>query len=294
MEHLREIHKIGIKKFEYNENLAIAGKCMAGLRILLILSGCGVLEIDEQHYMIESSAAVLIPSNQSYLIRKDAHSMVGLEIDLPTTIYEYFEVRDFRQAMQWIMKNANGKPLNVDKRVEKYMHILMDELEDTCSYNRLNLIEIIIMELLRVNNKNADVLEETVQIEVKVSQLIKNIVKYINENYNKDIHLSNIAKEFWVNPSYLSREFKNKLGVTITNFILERKIYAAQSLLLTTDEQVSEIARIVGFKSIAYFNVVFKRINGVAPSEFRKKKRTDVGTFVNLPKAVVKEGNYEN
>ena len=173
-------------------------------------------------------------------------------------------------------------PISVNRRVEKLVSILVYEIPHKCYYYRLNLIELIIMELLRASDKNIDVLHEVDQSEVKLSQILKSVVEYINENYNKNIHLSSIANKFWVNPSYLSREFKNKLGITMTNFILERKIYAAKNLLLTTNARVGEIAEMVGFKSIAYFGVVFKRVVGLAPNEFRKKKLN-----------VVEESRYE-
>ena len=105
------------------------------------------------------------------------------------------------------------------------------------------------------------------------SQLIKGVISYINENYMENIHLGSIAKKFWVSPSYLSRQFREKLGLTITLFIMEHRIYIAKKLLLTTDAQIAEIADKVGFNSVAYFNTVFKRIAGVSPREYRSQMK---------------------
>ena len=76
-----------------------------------------------------------------------------------------------------------------------------------------------------------------------------------------------------MSPSYLSRQFKSKVGINITRFITERRIQAAQRLLITSDLDISEIADQLGFKSANYFYTVFKKIHGMSPREYRKKDR---------------------
>ena len=89
----------------------------------------------------------------------------------------------------------------------------------------------------------------------------------------EDIHLDTIAKKFWVSPSYLSRKFKEKLGLNISRFIMERRVYIAQKLLLITELRVAEISKRIGYKDAAYFNTVFRKLTGISPGEYRNQKR---------------------
>lgn len=106
-----------------------------------------------------------------------------------------------------------------------------------------------------------------------ISRLIKNIIQYINHNFKEDITLSKIAREFWLNPSYLSRQFKVNVGVNITEFITGRRLEYAKAQLAASDASISEIALNAGFNNISYFNTVFKRRLGVSPRQYRKEQR---------------------
>ena len=110
MEYLHENYKIEIEKFECNTASPIVGKRMAALRILFFTTGSGVLDIEGQNHVFESPAAVVIPSNQTFLISTGAYHNAGLEIVLPINIYEHFEARGFLQGMRWLIDNADCIP----------------------------------------------------------------------------------------------------------------------------------------------------------------------------------------
>lgn len=103
-----------------------------------------------------------------------------------------------------------------------------------------------------------------------LSDNIAAIVDYIGENYHEQISLSHIARQFWINPSQLSRNFKREIGVNITEFIRATRMYYAKELLIKTSKNVSEIGFDVGYNNTAYFNTVFLQETGVSPSAFRQ------------------------
>lgn len=107
----------------------------------------------------------------------------------------------------------------------------------------------------------------------ELSLLIKKAIQYIDQNYAEDISLEQIAGVLWVNPSYLSRQFKINVGISFTEFISRKRTYMAKSLLVNSDRTVADIALAVGFRNIPYFNSVFKRDTGLSPRQFRRKHR---------------------
>src|SRR5699024_3100589 len=71
------------------------------------------------------------------------------------------------------------------------------------------------------------------------NKLIKNVVEYINQNYKQPLTLDILAKKFFVNNSYLSREFSKKMNISLIKYIKKVKIYSL-SRELRSEEQTSE------------------------------------------------------
>ena len=133
-------------------------------------------------------------------------------------------------------------------------------------------MELLLIELCRMLGGGAEGGKEK-SGETERSQLIKNVITYINEHYQEDIRLSSLARQVWVSPSYLSRQFKSKVGVNIIQFITQRRLQAAQRLLITSDLNIGEISSRLGFKSGNYFYTVFKKSYGISPREYRRRDR---------------------
>lgn len=96
------------------------------------------------------------------------------------------------------------------------------------------------------------------------------IVEYIEKNY-ANIRPSDVASFSSYNQSYLSKMFKENIGVTITEYINNKRVESAIQLLQDTDLPIEKICYIVGFKEKKYFYKCFKKITGVTPSVMRKK-----------------------
>jgi len=102
--------------------------------------------------------------------------------------------------------------------------------------------------------------------------LIGSILCYITENYNQDLSLKSISKNFYVNPSYLGQQFKKEVGETFNEYLSKIRIENAKKLLKITDLKVYQIAEKVGFKDIRYFYKVYKKCTGDQPSTIRAAK----------------------
>lgn len=94
--------------------------------------------------------------------------------------------------------------------------------------------------------------------------------QYISENYARDISLDELARHVFLSPYYLSRVFSEEAGASITDYLKKVRMNKAQSLLMSTDKSILEIAMAVGYKDPNYFSRVFKSITGKAPHQYRK------------------------
>lgn len=98
------------------------------------------------------------------------------------------------------------------------------------------------------------------------------IVSYIDKNLDKEITRENLAELVYLTPDYISKLFRRKTGMSFGEYIQRRKIQEAQNLLENTDMSIGDVALCVGFSSFSYFSKTFKKITGMTPGDFRKKR----------------------
>lgn len=106
----------------------------------------------------------------------------------------------------------------------------------------------------------------------KPNKLVEQTLKYIDDNFQSiDLSLKTIAKQLYVNDSYLSRIFKQQKGECITEYITKKRIEKSIFLLNTTDLKVYEIADKVGIADPHYFSICFKKYVGKTIKEFKNQ-----------------------
>ena len=100
---------------------------------------------------------------------------------------------------------------------------------------------------------------------------ISNVKAFIDHNFTEKITLEIVAKQFNVNKSYLLRLFKENTGLTVNNYILQKRILLAKTELRFTNKTLDLIAEECGFECANYFIRSFKKIEGLTPGEYRKR-----------------------
>lgn len=112
-----------------------------------------------------------------------------------------------------------------------------------------------------------DIISKNVNVE---EERIKEILEYINSNYNKALDLGNISKVFNFNYYYLSFYFNNHCKEGFSEYLNKVRIEKACDLLKENKYYVSEISSMVGYSDHSYFCRVFKKITGYTPSSYRR------------------------
>lgn len=102
-----------------------------------------------------------------------------------------------------------------------------------------------------------------------VSLPVKRSLKYIHDNYHRDLSLEVIAGKININPSHLSRIFKKQIGEPVTKYINRVRIEKAKELLAFSGMLAYEAALATGYNDPTYFSHVFKKITGLSPKEFK-------------------------
>lgn len=95
-------------------------------------------------------------------------------------------------------------------------------------------------------------------------------IRYITASYYKEISIYDIADTYGLNAKYIGRLFKEQTGESFNTYLNRVRIHHAKQLLSGTRAQIIEIAFECGYNNVTYFNRIFKKLQGVTPSQYRQ------------------------
>jgi AraC-like DNA-binding protein len=113
-------------------------------------------------------------------------------------------------------------------------------------------------------------------------KIVQKLITYVENHYMEELSMDRLAGALHLNKHYLARTFREITGVTVFNYLFQRRINEAKILfLLERDASVTEICYRVGFKSLPHFCRLFKQMVNETPEHFRR-------SLEDVPKAKVR------
>ncbi|MGE7110596.1 AraC family transcriptional regulator [Lysinibacillus sp. NPDC047702] len=110
-------------------------------------------------------------------------------------------------------------------------------------------------------------------VEIQKWSISAQIKAYIEENYAQPLTLESMGKALSYSPSHLSIQFKQQLGCSPIEYLIQHRIDKATILLVKTDASLREIAMSVGYSDVYYFSRLFKKRVGISPTQFRQREQ---------------------
>lgn len=155
-----------------------------------------------------------------------------------------------------------GKP---DAKYEYYFNEIINEL----LYRKIHFMDfsaLLMHELLLCISRNRNMEKNSPKKTVSYMEQVLNI---LDQNYQQIINFADLAKEFHISPSQLTKSFTTQYGVTPHKYLTNLRIEKSKALLLS-NTPVKQAAELVGFPDQMYFSRVFHKIVGVPPSQYRE------------------------
>ncbi len=115
-------------------------------------------------------------------------------------------------------------------------------------------------------------IENVHKSEGKDAARIKQVLAWTRVRYAEHLTIEDAASVAGYSPSYFMRFFKDNVGQTFFEYLIDYRLTAASRLLTETDEKISEIAFECGFDNISYFCRTFKKKYGVTPKNSRENR----------------------
>ncbi len=247
------------------------------LELSIVKSGTGKYYIGNEVYDVQKNDIFIISNIE-------AHGIEMNENERMTNMVIHFEPRlvwsgdndfDSRYLKIFFDRGQNfSHKLDVNNSATKKIQELFFEMEEEFQlklpeYNlmaKVKLLNMLVLLLRHYNYVAEENSDEEKNYEIKI---INKITDFVDNNYDKDIKLQELADIAHMNPTYFSSFFKKYNGLTLTDYIVRKRISKAIEYLKGTDKTILEISGLCGFNNSANFNKMFKKITGITPTQYR-------------------------
>lgn len=233
----------------------------------MVEDGEGELVYEGKKYELRSGDVVFIDCRKAY-----SHSTgMNLNEELWSLQWCHFYGPNMG-AIYRKYQERGGKPVFRTSQLQSY-HDILDELYTIASspdyvrdmriHEKLSSLLILLME---------DAWDDT-QMQATPNTLdIQAIKNYLDENFKRRISLDDLAGSFYLNKYYLMKLFKDRYGMTINAYLNQARVTWVKQQLRFTDKTVETLAAELQIEP-AYLSRLFKKVEGVSPTQFRKSWR---------------------
>src|SRR5699024_3070047 len=231
-----------------------------------IVSGSGYIHIEEYGYEVKLS------TGQGFLIAPDMISSSRSDVK-DTWKYYWIEFNGIK-AKKYITQGGLGERQQIYQVINQDAHgeiiVAFDKLLTNTSQSEtaiLGLTYILLNQLIHASSKVSSWEENSGK-----NFYIREAVKFINENYNKGIIIEDIANHCNLNRAYLTKLFKEELGITPSKFLTKVKLSYGCDLLEQTNLSIKEISEELGYANQFVFSSTFKKNFNISPTKWRNQK----------------------
>ncbi|WP_047050014.1 AraC family transcriptional regulator [Vibrio mexicanus] len=242
--------------------------------LLLLFNYHGTVQVGNIDIEVNPCSLILIPPNVSHDLRK-------LEILDQTCQPERHSLwidKDWLSSML-VYCNEMGKLANMFSKPEKgilFSHVtskLAKEAVNQIDYKMSSLEQLSV--LIRVFSLISQDHDKVILSATRSSTFddekdrVEAISQFLDNNYTKEINLSDLSKHVYCSERTVNRIFKKHFGETFSQRLKKIRLSQAAHLLETTQLTVSHISSMVGYHNLSNFNRLFKAYKGLTPNEYR-------------------------
>lgn len=252
-----------LKRIEY-----LAPKVNRGVTFLFVIDGNLTVETNSRFYSLEEHDLLTLDRNQLYQAQGSGDNWVMI-LNLTDPFIEHFYPQYHSRSFHCFSREIEmGRELKIDqiRRLLAEMMISYLRKDDSHKIEIQGFISEILLILIRNFSREATVFEQMNTDDQRLTE----VVDYMERNYDQPMTLEEMAQRAHLSTGYLSRYFKQRIGVGFSRFLMNIRLKHGLKDLLYTTDSISQVALKNGFPNTKSFTGLFKEVYGTTPHEYRE------------------------
>ena len=231
-----------------------------------IYEGSGTLRINDQTYELKRGLIYFLNPYEFRSYETD-HPITIFHIAFDSSMLNSHSIFSFSEQKYnvYVVGNINQTEFILDLIYEEYCN------PTSLSYN---IIQGLIYKLINNYFVHLSILVKAPGLERSLNskevEIIRPFIQYIVENSSKNLTVKEIANKFGYSSGYLSRLFKQIVGIPLKEYMNNIRIETIKTLLKESNSSIEQISVMVGFDNVSNMSRSFKKLCGVSPLEYRK------------------------
>ncbi|MEO1054049.1 MAG: helix-turn-helix domain-containing protein [Bacteroidota bacterium] len=243
--------------------------------IIWIMEGEGTLKSDFSEFAFHSNSIMAFTPYQPFMLTGDK-PVKGVVLNFHPDFFCIHKHNETVACNGVLFNNIYGSPLlEMDEGTSAQLELLLKQIKDEMLNGELAQHEVLVsylkIVLITASRKKVEESDDEMIESSKASEpfILKNLKKYIEENFRTKHSPSEYAELLNITPKALGKVTKKHFNKTMTDMIAERIIIEAKRELYLTDKQVKMIASELGYSDEYYFSRFFKNYADVSPQVYR-------------------------
>lgn len=259
---------------ENNYNINFSKKRLTGIHmhihdyyeLELVLSGKGRTTINGNEFKAKKGSVFLLTPSDVHNYTADEELFIACLSFTPDLI-EYSLFLEMLYPMKCVAGTVSNEKLEtLVFYCEQLSRVTKSSVKFADKYISL-LLTCVLIELDNIETEN---MINTEMLPYSYSPVLK-AIWYINSNFKKDITLDDVANYVGITSSSLGKKFTKYCNISYKEYLINIRLQYAKSLIIHTNETLTNIAYYSGFNSLSYFQKVFSNKYGISPNSIRKK-----------------------
>ncbi|MBU5609940.1 MULTISPECIES: AraC family transcriptional regulator [Aerococcus] len=267
-----ELHFKSIRYFDRRKDKQLATSLLFSdqrpneLIIIYCKEGFLTINSDDKNYIMDNNSYCII-NNRAHLKAQD------IDAEALEKWYELSIISLVGRNQSFKLSHENiACCQDTHKGIENYLQLIdyEDKKGELAKDEKETILQMLIQMLftrIYFQQKNLFALKS----EFTNEEIIHWLKKYIDNYYTKDISLDHLSNLISMNKYYMIRLFSEAFSASPIDYLIKVRIDKTKQLLKATNFSISHVGKLVGFGSASYFSKMFKRLNGISPSQYRKE-----------------------
>lgn len=255
------------------------------IELLYVLSGSAQVQCRNAQYNLHEDDVILINMFDVHAVSGNPCEVLSLKIDISALDPEISHFFQNRFNCNSSIETDKSKFISLKQLISLIVKSNVNPEDDIELLNKSYIYKLLY--ILTASFK----VEDTTNSKDGNNNLerIKNIINYINENYREKISLTNLADTFYLSMPYISKIFKEFIGLSFSDYLTEIRLSSAVKDLANPNSKIEYIAEKNGFSNTRSFVTAFKNKYNYLPSKYRKKTYTN---YSNKRSSMTESINY--